>query len=140
MLYTGLTYCGHPLSCAAGIAAISAYDDERLMERSRSLGAQMFERLRTLQARHAVIGDVRGGDGLFAVIELVRDRATREAPSTWPAAPEALKNLVRDALHRNVSFAIRGNLILLAPPLVITENELGDALTLLDELLAAVRF
>jgi taurine--2-oxoglutarate transaminase len=140
MLYTGLTYCGHPLSCAAGVAAVRAYADERLIERSRSLGASMFQRLQALQAKHPLIGDVRGGDGLFAVIELVRDRTTREMPAAWPESPPALKTLVRDALNRNVSFAIRGNLILLAPPLVIGENELADALTLLDELLAAVRF
>jgi taurine--2-oxoglutarate transaminase len=140
MLYTGLTYCGHPLSCAAGVAAVEAYADERLIERSRRLGAQMFERLKALQSKHATIGDVRGGDGLFAVVELVRDRKTRDLPAPWPQAPVALKNLVRDALHRNVSFAIRGNLILLAPPLVITENELGDALNLLDELLTTVKF
>ena len=100
----------------------------------------MFERLKALQAKHSIIGDVRGGDGLFAVVELVRDRRTRESPAAWPDSPPALKNLVRDALQRNVSFAIRGNLILLAPPLVIAEKELGDALTLLDELLAAVQF
>jgi taurine--2-oxoglutarate transaminase len=140
MLYTGLTYCGHPLSCAAGVAAIEAYDDERLIERSRRLGASMFERLKALEARHSIVGDVRGGDGLFAVIELVRDRRTREAPATWPESPPLLKQLVRDALQRNVSFAIRGNLILLAPPLVIGEDELGDALALLGELLAAVHF
>ena len=140
MLYTGLTYCGHPLSCAAGVAAVEAYHDEKLIERSRRLGAVMIERLRGLQSRHHTIGDVRGGDGLFAVLELVRDRGTRESPSTWPGAPDALKKLVRVALERDVSFAIRGNLILLAPPLVITETELGDALTLLDELLTSVQF
>jgi taurine--2-oxoglutarate transaminase len=140
MLYTGLTYCGHPLACAAGIAAIEAYGDERLIERSRSLGASMIARLKALQAKHSIIGDVRGGDGLFAVVELVRDRETRESPAAWPESPLGLKHLVRDALHRDVSFAIRGNLILLAPPLVVTEAELGDALTLLDELLAAVHF
>ena len=140
MLYTGLTYCGHPLSCAAGVPAIEAYEDERLIERSRSLGALMFERLKALQARHPVIGDLRGGDGLFAVVELVRDRGTRESPSPWPDSPPALKRLVRDALQRDVSFAIRGNLILLAPPLVIAEQELGDALAVLDQLLAAVQF
>ncbi len=140
MLYTGLTYCGHPLSCAAGVAAVEAYADERLIERSRDLGARMLERLKSLPARHAIVGDVRGGDGLFAVVELVRDRATRESPSVWPASHPALRRLVRDALHRDVSFAIRGNLILLAPPLVISENELDDGLTLLDELLAAVQF
>jgi taurine--2-oxoglutarate transaminase len=140
MLYTGLTYCGHPLSCAAGVAAVEAYGDERLIERSRRLGAQMLERLKALQSKHSIIGDVRGGDGLFAVIELVRDRNTRELPSAWPESPTALKHLVHEAMNRDVSFAIRGNLILLAPPLVITENELGDALNLLDELLATVKF
>jgi taurine--2-oxoglutarate transaminase len=140
MLYTGLTYCGHPLSCAAGVAAVEAYGDERLIERSRRLGASMIARLKALQARHSIIGDVRGGDGLFAVIELVRDRISREPPSAWPESPPALQHLVRDALQRNVSFAIRGNLILLAPPLVIAEEELSDALTLLDQLLATVQF
>ena len=100
----------------------------------------MLGRLQALQARHSIIGDVRGGDGMFAVVELVRDRASRESPSAWPDSHPALRKLVRDALQRDVSFAIRGNLILLAPPLVIAENELDDALALLDELLAAVEF
>ena len=135
MLYTGLTYCGHPLSCAAGVAALEAYDSERLIERSRRLGGQMLQSLRELQAKHAVIGDVRGGEGLFAVIELVRDRATKAPLSAWPDAHPSLIQLVRDALAHDVSFAIRGNLILLAPPLVVEENELADALALLDRLL-----
>jgi taurine--2-oxoglutarate transaminase len=140
MLYTGLTYCGHPLSCAAGIAAVEAYGEESLIERSRSLGALMLARLKAMQVKHSIIGDVRGGDGLFAVVELVRDRATRASPAAWPESPPALKRLVRDALQRDVSFAIRGNLVLLAPPLVIAETDLGDALTVLDQLLAAVEF
>ncbi|MBI3133003.1 MAG: aminotransferase class III-fold pyridoxal phosphate-dependent enzyme [Acidobacteria bacterium] len=136
MLYTGLTYCGHPLACAAGVAAIQAYEDEGLIERSRSLGAAMFQELQALKERHPVIGDVRGGHGLFAVIELVRDRATREALSAWPSLHPALQRLVEEAREGGVSFAVRGNLILLAPPLVITEAELGRALALLDRLLA----
>ena len=75
MLYTGLTYCGHPLACAAGVAALAAYEDENLIERSRALGRSLYASLQALAARHPVIGDVRGGDGLFAVVELVRDRA-----------------------------------------------------------------
>jgi taurine--2-oxoglutarate transaminase len=82
------------------------------------------------------IGDVRGGHGLFVVIELVRDRATREPLANWPQSPPALKNLVARALAEGVSFATRGNLILLAPPLVIEENELADALALLERLLS----
>lgn len=136
MLYTGLTYCGHPLSCAAGVAAVRAYEDEGLIERSRRLGAQMLEMLKTMQQRHAVIGDVRGGHGLFAVVELVSDRVARTALAPWPQQPAALKRLIAKALALGVSFATRGNLIILAPPLVIEENELADALSLLDRLIA----
>ena len=139
MLYTGLTYCGHPLSCAVGVAAIKSYEQDKLIERSRSLGQRLFARLQDLQREHEIIGDVRGGDGLFAVIELVRDRTTRAPLSEWPDAHPALKRLVDDALQANVSFAFRGNLLLLAPPLVIEENELADAIDLLDRLLGAMR-
>ena len=139
VLNTGLTYCGHPLACAAGLAALAAYDDERLIERSRRLGAQMLERIRAMQAHVPSIGDVRGGSGLFVVIELVRDRATREPPAAWPDTPPALRSLVARARDAGVSFATRGNLILLAPPLVIEENELADALILLERLLTEMQ-
>uniref|UniRef100_A0A0S6YYE5 Aminotransferase class III n=1 Tax=Mizugakiibacter sediminis TaxID=1475481 RepID=A0A0S6YYE5_9GAMM len=136
MLYTGLTYCGHPLSCAAGLAALRAYEDEDLIARSRTLGARLLAELQALQARHPVIGDVRGGHGLFAVLELVADRATRAPLAPWPQTAPALRALVDAAMAEGVSFATRGNLILLAPPLVIEERALADALSLLDRLLA----
>jgi taurine--2-oxoglutarate transaminase len=136
MLYSGLTYCGHPLACAAGVAALEAYADEHLIERSRTLGARLFENARRLQSRHPAIGDVRGGHGLFVVIELVEDRATRAPLAPWPQTPPALKALVDDAMAAGVSFATRGNLLLLAPPLVVEERELADAIALLDTLLA----
>lgn len=135
MLFAGLTYCGHPLACAAGLAAVRAYEDGNLIERSRRLGAAMFAEVRQLQQRHRLIGDVRGGHGLFAVIELVRDSVTREPLAPWPQTPASLTALVRNALAEGVSFAVRGNLIIVAPPLVIEENELADALLLLDRLL-----
>jgi taurine---2-oxoglutarate transaminase len=135
MLLTGLTYCGHPLACAAGVAALESYQDERLIERSRRLGAEMFRHLEGMQSRHAVIGEVRGGHGLFAVIELVRERASREPLARWPEMHPALGQLLARALQVGVSFAARGNLLLLAPPLVIEERELADALTLLDRLI-----
>jgi len=137
-LATGLTYCGHPLCCAVGIAAIETYEREQLIERSRRLGAVMFERLQRLQAQHPVIGEVRGGHGLFAVIELVRDRATRAPLAPWDQRSPLLTTLLADALRASVSFAARGNLIILAPPLVIEERELVQALDLLDELLGGL--
>ena len=135
VLNTGLTYCGHPLSCAAGLAAMNAYAEERLIERSRSLGAIMKRELDRLAAKHSVIGDVRGGHGLFAVLELVADRQTRAPLAPWPQTPPALDELLIAALAEGVSFASRGNLLLLAPPLVIGEQELAGALATLDRLL-----
>jgi taurine---2-oxoglutarate transaminase len=135
MLNTGLTYCGHPLGCAAAVAAIAAYEDEHLIERSRRLGGVMLQRLRAMQERHAVIGDVRGGQGLFAIVELVKNRESREPLAPWPAAHPSMTRFVTVARERGVSFATRGNLIILAPPLVIGENELEQALDLMNALL-----
>jgi taurine---2-oxoglutarate transaminase len=140
MLYTGLTYCGHPLACAAGVAALAAYEDERLIERSRTLGARLYQELGALKARHPVVGDVRGGDGLFAVLELVRDRATRAPLAPWPQTPTPLKTLVARARDAGVSLATRGNLIIIAPPLVIAERDLADAVALLDRLLGEIQW
>ena len=136
MLFTGLTYCGHPLACAAGLAAVRAYQDERLIERSRRLGAVMFEALRDMQTRHTVIGDVRGGHGLFAVVELVADRASRAPLAPWPEQPSVLNELLEAAMAEGVSFGARGSLLILAPPLIIAESDLADALALIDRLLA----
>jgi len=136
MLFTGLTYSGHPLTCAAGLAAIRAYEDEKLIERSRRLGSAMLLELKRLQQQHRVIGDVRGGHGLFAIVELVSDPISRAPLAPWPETPPQLTALVQKARALGVSFAVRGNLIILAPPLVIEERELSDALALLDRLLS----
>jgi taurine--2-oxoglutarate transaminase len=136
MFYSGLTYCGHPLPCAAGIAAIDAYRDENLIGRSRELGGRLLAGLRELASRHAVIGDVRGGRGLFAVVEFVADRESRAPIAPWPQQSDAMKALLAAARGEGVSFGSRGNLLILAPPLVMEETDLDAALALLDRLLA----
>ena len=136
MLFTGLTYSGHPLACVAGLAAVRAYEDEKLIERSRRLGGEMLLELRRLQQEHRLIGDVRGGHGLFAIVELVSDPISRAPLAPWPETPPQMTALVQKARSLGVSFAVRGNLIILAPPLVIEERELSDALGLLDRLLS----
>jgi taurine--2-oxoglutarate transaminase len=135
MLATGLTYCGHPLACAAGVAAIEAYEEEGLVERSRALGRSLLSSLQAMRDRVPVIGDVRGGDGLFAVVELVKDRATREPVAPWPVVHPSLKAFVARGREAGVSFAVRGNLVILAPPLVIGEGDLADALAVMERLL-----
>jgi taurine--2-oxoglutarate transaminase len=117
------------------VAALDSYRDEGLIARSRRLGAELLAQLERLRARHTLIGEVRGGHGLFAVVELVRDRASRAPLAPWPQLHPALKALLEKALSHGVSFAARGNLLLLAPPLVIGERELADALALLDRLI-----
>ena len=106
-----------------------------LRARDGAEGAQMFAELKKLAARHAVIGDVRGGKGLFAVIELVADRATKAPVAPWPGQSDAMKAMLAAARDEGVSFGSRGNLLILAPPLVIAEEELVTALGVLDRLL-----
>lgn len=139
-LHTGLTYCGHPLSCAAGLGALEAYEREGLMARSRALGVRLLHELRRMQDRVPAIGDVRGGHGLFAVVELVKDRRTREPVSSWPTIHPSLKAFVGRAREEGVSFAVRGNLVLLAPPLVIREHDLWKAVGLMEHLLAPLEW
>ena len=133
-LPTGLTYAGHTLCCAAGVAALTAYEEEGLVERSRLLGEWLHHRLCEIAARHPSVGDVRA-IGLFAALELVADPATREPSAPWPQVPPSLRRLSREAKSRGVVFGIRGNLLIVCPPLIIEEVDLAWALDLLDELL-----
>jgi taurine--2-oxoglutarate transaminase len=134
MLYAGLTYLGHTLACAAGVAALEAYEQENLIEHSRVLGDRMLARLREMQTRHPSIGEVRG-KGLFAAVELVKDRQSREPFVPFNVDSPVLGRIAREAKERGVIFMARWNYFVLAPPLVITETELDRALDMLDELL-----
>jgi taurine--2-oxoglutarate transaminase len=100
----------------------------------------MRAELRAMQDRLPVVGDVRGGHGLFAVLELVKDRTTREPVSAWLRTHPSLEAFVRKGREAGVSFAVRGNLVLLAPPLVIDETDLWDALALVERLLAGLEW
>ena len=132
-LETGLTYSGHPLACAAGLAAIRAYEDDGLIERAERLGGRMFEGLRGIQARHAVVEDIRGL-GLFAVLE-VGDPYCRTPQAPFPQPVRWLKQLAGAALEQGVSIAVRGNLMILSPPLVIEQADLDWGLKVIDNLL-----
>ena len=136
LLESGLTYSGHAIACAAGIAAIDAYEDEKLIQRSRELGDWMQRRLREMQSRLPIIGDVRG-QGLFAIVELVKP-GTHEMLSSWPQTAPELKTLVNEGRKRGVSFAVRGNLIVLSPPLVIRQGDLAHGLEVMEELVGSM--
>ncbi len=118
------------VGCAAALATLDVLQDERLCERSRTLGARAMSRLRMLKARHPLVGDVRGV-GLLLVIELTR-------PDGAPALDEAEHTMV-ECLSRGLSFKVgQGNVLTLSPPLVIAEADLEAALDILDASLSAV--
>lgn len=136
VLWTGLTYAGHPLACAAGIATIEAYREERVIENAARMGELLLRELRALAERHPSVGDVRG-KGLFAGIELVKDRNTKEMLERWNGPSTKLQNAMRSALlQRNVYVFCRWNVLNIAPPLVITEEELRIGIRAIDEALA----
>src|ERR671923_2932380 len=90
----GLTYSGHPLACAAAVASIEAFKEERIVENAAEMGGVFADQLRGLQAKHPSIGDVRGL-GCFWGIELVRNRKTREPLVPFNASGEDFAPVAR---------------------------------------------
>jgi len=90
-VWGGLTQFGNPASCAAAIASIKVYKEEGLVENSRVLGLKLLKELEKIKQKHPSIGDVRGL-GLFAAIELVKDRKTREPLVPWTVENYEKKN------------------------------------------------
>jgi taurine--2-oxoglutarate transaminase len=137
LLPLGLTCSGHPVCVAAGIATIEVYKEERLIENACEMGMVLKEGLEELRAKHLSIGDVRS-IGLFAVIELVKDRETKEPLAPWNAKPHQMGVVaqVPAALRERGMYTFtRWNWIFAAPPLIISQTELEDGLRILDEVL-----
>ena len=134
----GLTYSGHPLACASGVASIEAFRSEGVVENAAAMGDVFREELAALAARHPSIGDVRGL-GCFWGLELVRNRETREPLVPFNAAGDAaapVTRLTKAALDRGLYLFVHWNVIMLAPPLNVTRDELAEGLGILDEVLA----
>ncbi|QDZ00400.1 aminotransferase class III-fold pyridoxal phosphate-dependent enzyme [Nitratireductor mangrovi] len=121
----GYTYSGHPVGCAAGIAALAETKRLRLDENASARGRELASLLEDLKARHDVVGDVRY-KGLMAAVELVSDRTTKKA------ADKALMKVVADAAYdAGVMLRVSGSNIILSPPLILTTEqvrELADGL------------
>jgi adenosylmethionine-8-amino-7-oxononanoate aminotransferase len=127
------TYSGHPTCCAVGLKNIEVIEKEGLVKRAEEMGARLLNGLKTLYD-FAAVGDVRGL-GLMAAVELVGDRSTKT-----PTDP-ALKigERVRDeSIDRGLYTRIRGDVIMLCPPLVIREDEVDRIVDTLRAALQAV--
>jgi taurine--2-oxoglutarate transaminase len=128
----GLTFNGHPISMAAAIANIEVMRDLGLPEHAKSMGKILAGRLRELGESHPSVGDVRS-IGLFAAVELVRDRRTREPMAPFNGTSPEMTALRRFLLERGLYLVIHWNNVLIVPPLIITEDELAEGLAILDE-------
>ena len=127
MLSAGLTYNGHALACAAALATIEAYEEEKIFNKAKIVGKQLGQRVEELKTRHPSVGDVRY-IGMFSALELVRNRETKE-----PLDITALKNFM---IANGVYMFNFKNILFVVPPLVITKEQLDEGLDLLDEGLA----
>jgi taurine---2-oxoglutarate transaminase len=134
----GLTYSGHPLACAVGVASVEAYREEEVVENSAALGEYLGPALNELASRHPSIGEVRGL-GLFWGLELVRNRVTREPLVPFNAGGEAAEPITRitkACLERGLYPFVHWNVFAITPPLNITRDELDEGLEILDDVLA----
>ena len=131
----GLTYTAHPISLAAAIANIQVMQDEHLVEHARQMGPVLHRMLTDLGEQHPSVGEVRS-IGLFGVIELVRDRQTKEPLAPWNASSPEMNALRKFCLERGLFLYTHWHTILIIPPLIITEDQLAEGFSILDQALA----
>ncbi|OGO38434.1 MAG: hypothetical protein A2W35_13795 [Chloroflexi bacterium RBG_16_57_11] len=127
MLWCGLTYSGHPLACAAGVATLEVYEEDGLIENAARVGRTLGQRLEQIKARHPSVGDVRS-IGLFSALEIVKDKASKA-----PIDPltEVFKFLKENGLFTFVFH----NILFVVPPLCITEAQLDEGLAIVERAL-----
>lgn len=132
-IYHGYTYSAHPIGSAAALACIRESQRMEIHKNAGPRGDQLFAGLTALKDKFAIIGDVRGGHGLMAAIELVSD-----AQAKTPATTDTLNQVFNLAYEAGAMVRIGGNNLLMSPPLIITEAEVTTILSALDAGLSAV--
>jgi taurine---2-oxoglutarate transaminase len=132
VFYGGLTYNSHPLACAAALATIRVYEEDKLIENARRLGTLMCSLMADLQQRHPSVGATRS-IGLFGLIELIRNRQTREPLAPFNGTSEEMTALSRFFRDHGLYTFVRWNTFFTNPPLCVTEPELREAFGIIDE-------
>src|SRR4051812_21621162 len=134
----GLTYSGHVLACAAAVASIEAFREEGVVESVAEQGRWLAEELPRLAKKHRSVGEVRGL-GLFWGLELVRNRETREplVPFNASGADMApVARMAKAAMDKGLYLMTHWNVVIVAPPPVISREGLEEGLAILDDALA----
>jgi putrescine---pyruvate transaminase len=123
------TYSGHPTCCAVGLKNLEIMERERLWERAAAMGTRLHEGLKSALGDHPHVGDIRGGKGLLAAVELVEDRGSK-AP--FAADKKVGPRVLQELNKRGIVTRARLEHIFFAPPLVVTEAQV-------DTLVSATR-
>jgi taurine--2-oxoglutarate transaminase len=127
----GLTYNSHPLACAAALAVINVYEEDRLIENARKMGAVMRQLLDDLARKHPSVGAARS-IGLFGLVELVRDKAKKVPLAPFNGTSDEMVALGKFFRQEGLYTFVRWNAFFTNPPLCITEAQLREAFAIVD--------
>jgi len=127
----GLTYSSHALACAAALATLAVYEEDDLINRAKRTGKVMAELMSDLAKRHPSVGAARS-IGLFGVIELIRDRKTRQPMAPFNGTSPEMAALGKFFRQEGLFTLVRWNYFFTNPPLIITEDQLRDAFGIID--------
>lgn len=130
----GLTYNAHPISLAAAIANIRVMQEDHLVEKAKETGKVMADMLAELVDRHPSVGEVRS-IGLFGVIELVKDRKSKEPAAPFGHNSPEMTTLKKYLLEHGVFVYTHWHTVLLIPPLIITPEQLEEGFAVIDRAL-----
>ena len=134
----GLTYSAHPIGCAAAVATLNEYKNLNIADNVAKQGKVLGQLLEDLKEKHACVGEVRY-IGLFSAFELVKDKQTREPIVAFNEDPQGLMNKIIGMLKKEGFYTYsHENMIIVAPPLIITEEELREAMGILDRVMDSV--
>ncbi len=137
-LSCGLTYSGHPLACAAGVACLNYYKESKIFDHVNEVGKVLGVRLEQMKANHKCIGDVRY-IGLFSCVELVKDKETKEALVPYGKDLQGVMGKLIGMLKSEGFMTYsHENMIFICPPLIIAEEQLLEELLKLDKVMAYV--
>jgi taurine--2-oxoglutarate transaminase len=129
--YGGLTYNSHPLACATALAAIGVYEEDKLIENARNMGALMADLMTDLSLRHPSVGAARS-IGLFGLIEVVRDRNKTVPMAPFNGTSEEMAALGKFFRQEGLYTFVRWHTFFTNPPLCITEPQLREAFAIID--------
>jgi taurine--2-oxoglutarate transaminase len=132
---SGLTYSAHTLACAAALATIDVMEEDRLVERAARMGVVMSKLLADLASQHPSVGVVRS-IGLFGVVELTRNRRTKEPMAPFNSTSPEMTALAKSFREEGLFTFLRWNYFFTNPPLTITEAELSEGFAIIDRALA----